>query len=256
MCNTSTYVALVESVSSPVISLSRACIVTTPRRNQAKTSRAAAERNAPDVQEFQRVYQENRGPIYRYVYSRVGNREDAEDLTSCIFLKAVEGVDYARPPKMIQRWLFQVARTTLIDHWRARNRFITYSLETLLASDEREPLEDEPSWRNKTGADRLEQLLRSRLTIYPSPEEYLDEEREEPAEENPEAGDNSATKRVQRLLQELPAHYRDVLTCRFLLNLSIRDTARRMGLTEANVKVMQSRALKRAAELELVLFGY
>src|SRR5260370_95368 len=106
VCNTSTYVVAVESVSSPVISLSRAGIVTTPRRNQAKTSRAAAERNAPDVQEFQRVYQENLGPIYRYVYSRVGNREDAEDLTSAVFLKAVEGVDYARPPKMIRRLLF------------------------------------------------------------------------------------------------------------------------------------------------------
>ena len=48
-------------------------------------------------------------------------------------------------------------------------------------------------------------------------------------------------------MQALPAHYRDVLTCRFLLNLSIRETATRLGLTEANVKVLQLRALKRAA---------
>lgn len=72
-------------------------------------------------------------------------------------------------------------------------------------------------------------------------------------EENAEAADKSAPERVQRLLQRLPAHYRDVLTCRFLLTLSIRDTARRLGLTEANVKVMQFRALKRAAELESVV---
>jgi RNA polymerase sigma-70 factor (ECF subfamily) len=40
------------------------------------------------------------------------------------------------------------------------------------------------------------------------------------------------------------------LTCRFLLNLSIRDTAVMMGLTETNVRVVQYRALKRAAGIE------
>jgi RNA polymerase sigma-70 factor, ECF subfamily len=57
------------------------------------------------------------------------------------------------------------------------------------------------------------------------------------------------------LLQALPTPYRDVLTCRFLLNLSIRETARRMELTVANVKAMQSRALKPAAELDLAVTG-
>jgi len=224
--------------------------VTTPCRNQAKPSRTAAETNDPEAQ-FRRVYQENQGLLFRYVSSWVGNREDAEDLTADIFLKAAGRVDYARPPKMIRRWLFQVARTTLIDHWRARDRFITYSLEELLASGEREPTEEDPPLRNNPQGDRLQQLFRSRLTISPSPGEVLDEEGEEPAEEHPEVGGTSAPERVQRLLQRLPARYRDVLTCRYLLTLSIRDTARHMGLTVANVKVMQSRALKRAAELEL-----
>ena len=60
---------------------------------------------------------------------------------------------------------------------------------------------------------------------------------------------------MQRILQALPEHYREVLSCRFLLNLSIKDTALRMGLTEANVKVLQFRALKRAADLEYVVTG-
>jgi RNA polymerase sigma-70 factor (ECF subfamily) len=57
--------------------------------------------------------------------------------------------------------------------------------------------------------------------------------------------------RVRRLLEQLPEHYRDVLTYRFLLNLSIKETAVRMGLSEANVKVLQFRALKKAGRLEL-----
>jgi len=61
--------------------------------------------------------------------------------------------------------------------------------------------------------------------------------------------------RVKRILAALPEHFREVLTCRFLLNLSIRDTASRMGLTEANVKVLQHRALRRAADLGPVVTG-
>jgi RNA polymerase sigma-70 factor (ECF subfamily) len=42
------------------------------------------------------------------------------------------------------------------------------------------------------------------------------------------------------------------LTYRFLLNLSVRETALSMGLTETNVKVVQFRALKRAADLDAI----
>jgi RNA polymerase sigma-70 factor, ECF subfamily len=59
--------------------------------------------------------------------------------------------------------------------------------------------------------------------------------------------------RVQHLLQALPEQHREVLTCRFLLNLLLQATATRMGLTVANVKVLQFRALKRAAHLEQIL---
>jgi len=166
------------------------------------------------VQEFQTFYQENLGLIYRYVYSKVGNREEAEDLTSQIFMKAVRGVDTERGSQSIQKWLFQVARTTIADYWRAHYRVSVNSLEELL----------EAGW-------------------------------EGPADEEPAVMDGKPEDRVQRILQALPEHYREVLTCRFLLNLSIHDTAMRMNLTEANVKVLQFRALKRAADLEYVIVG-
>ncbi len=166
------------------------------------------------VQEFQTLYQENLGLIYRYVYSKVGNREEAEDLTSQIFIKAVRGVDQERGMQSIQKWLFQVARTTIADYWRAYYRISTNSLEELL----------EAGW-------------------------------EGPADEEPAAATNQPAERVKRILQALPQHYREVLTCRFLLNLSIKETALSMGLTEANVKVLQFRALKRAADLEHFVTG-
>ncbi len=57
-------------------------------------------------------------PIYRFLYSRLGNREDAEDLTSETFLKAAKELDVNRSEASIASWLFTVARTVLADHWR------------------------------------------------------------------------------------------------------------------------------------------
>ena len=59
-----------------------------------------------------------------------------------------------------------------------------------------------------------------------------------------------APARVERILGQLPARYREVLTYRFLLDCSIRETAEHMRLTEYNVKVLQYQALKKAAALD------
>ncbi len=179
-----------------------------PRHTMLSTTREASI----DVQELQTLYQEKFTLIYRYVLSKVGNREEAEDLTSEIFLKAVRSIDQGRSPQTIQYWLYQIARTTLADYWRAYYRESTSSLDELL----------EAGW-------------------------------EVPAEELSNPMSSVPAYRVQRLLQALPEHYREVLTCRFLLNLSVKATALRMGRSVANVKVLQFRALKRAACLEHII---
>ena len=80
-----------------------------------------------DVQELQNFYQDNLGPIYRFVYSKVKNQEVAEDLTSQIFLKAVRDLDLSREAYSTKTWLFQVARTTIADYWRVHYRVTTKS---------------------------------------------------------------------------------------------------------------------------------
>jgi RNA polymerase sigma-70 factor (ECF subfamily) len=183
--------------------------VSTLRENNEE-AHLASEQAMTNRQDFQTLYQENLNLIYRYVYSKVGNREEAEDLTSQVFIKAIRSVHTERGALSVQKWLFQVARTTIADFWRARYRIATSSLEALLDS----------GWEGPAQSAAVE--------INTTPLE-----------------------RVQGLLQALPEHYREVLNCRFLLNLSIRETAVRLGLSEANVKVLQFRALKRAADLEV-----
>ena len=202
------------------------------------------------AQGFEGLYQNYLGLIYRYVYSRVGNQEDAEDIASHVFLKALREVDYERSPKMIRNWLFRVARTTIADYWRARSGVFTYSLEELLADEQEGANDEEPIAMNSKRAELLRRLF-SRLST-PSLEELFEASWAADGEE-PTTKHNSSADLVRRLLQSLPWRYREVLVCRFLLSLSIKDTALRMGLTEANVKVLQLRALKCAAGLEPVL---
>jgi len=162
-----------------------------------------------DAGDFQSFYQENLGLIYRFVYSKVGNRQEAEDLTSQIFLKVVRSLDLKRDPRSMRTWLFRVARTTIADYWRIHYRGTTSSLDDLLEAGWEGPVDE--------GAARVK---------------------------------SSAAELVQEILQALPERDQEVLTSRFLLHLSVRETAIRMGLTEANTKVLQYRALKRAARLE------
>jgi RNA polymerase sigma-70 factor (ECF subfamily) len=55
--------------------------------------------------------------------------------------------------------------------------------------------------------------------------------------------------RARALLDRLPENYRTVLVYRLLEGASVTETARRMGTSEGNVKVLQHRALKYARQL-------
>src|SRR5215475_12019055 len=97
----------------------------------------------PEEPTLQNLYQEHLGPIYRYIYSKVGNREEAEDLTSQVFLKAVRSLDRERSHASMRQWLFQVARTTIADYWRAWYGLPSSSLEALLLAGWEGPAEVE-----------------------------------------------------------------------------------------------------------------
>jgi RNA polymerase sigma-70 factor (ECF subfamily) len=61
---------------------------------------------------------------------------------------------------------------------------------------------------------------------------------------------NSATaQQVRRVLASLPDNYRRILDLRFLQGRSINESATQMGVSVANAKVLQHRALRRAAAL-------
>ena len=64
----------------------------------------------------------------------------------------------------------------------------------------------------------------------------------------PESIASEAPDRVRRLLHRLPDNYRRILELRFLQAFSVREAASQMGVTVANAKVLQHRALRMAAQ--------
>jgi RNA polymerase sigma factor (sigma-70 family) len=64
----------------------------------------------------------------------------------------------------------------------------------------------------------------------------------------PEAVASDAPDKVRRLLQRLPDNYRRILELRFLQAFSVREAASQMGVSVANAKVLQYRALRMAAQ--------
>lgn len=62
--------------------------------------------------------------IYSYLHMTVGNRHDAEDLTTQTFLKMLESIGKFRwQSAPFSAWLFRIAHNLSIDHFRANRRW-------------------------------------------------------------------------------------------------------------------------------------
>jgi RNA polymerase sigma-70 factor (ECF subfamily) len=59
-------------------------------------------------------------PVYRYLYSRTGQSQDAEDLTAQVFTDAMESLPRYRNDGAFAAWLFTIARRRAVDHLRRR----------------------------------------------------------------------------------------------------------------------------------------
>ncbi len=142
--------------------------------------------------------------VYAFIYARVGNRADAEDLTQQVAMKAIPRLRQGSSPSAIRGYLFATARSVLGGFWSTR-----------LGLSEAELRED------------------LQLAAPADP----------PSEENAEY--------VQRILGQLSDNYRRVLELRFLHGYSLKEVAEEMSSTVGAVKVMQLRALRAAARMDL-----
>jgi RNA polymerase sigma factor (sigma-70 family) len=150
--------------------------------------------------DWDELYNDNVVRLYRLLYSKVGNRQDAEDLTTEVFLAALRPLRPSASRPEVRAYLAATARTVLSRYWRARVGNEVTVIEVAAAA---------------------------RFLDDPAPE-------------------SDAAARARALLAELPERYRRILELRFLEARTIKEAAAEMGITVANAKVLQHRALRQA----------
>ena len=155
---------------------------------------------------WEAIYADNVARIYRLMFTKVGNRVDAEDLTSQVFLNALTPLRTTASVGEVRAYLLRTARTVLATHWRTT---MGHPITTIDLDD---------------------------LDL--------------PAPATPGSTDIHAPKRITAILAELPERHRRVLTLRFLRGYSIKQAAAELEVSVADAKVLQHRALRRAAGLD------
>ncbi len=94
------------------------------------TEKQLAERAAKrDEQAFAQLYDLYVDKIYKYIYYKSGRTDEAEDLTSQVFLKAWEAIDhYKWEGYPFSTWLYRIAHNMMIDYYRTHRE--TFPLDT------------------------------------------------------------------------------------------------------------------------------
>jgi RNA polymerase sigma-70 factor, ECF subfamily len=152
---------------------------------------------------FAELYRAYLTPIYRYLYGQVGNIEDAEDLVSITFRKALESLPRYSGQGTFAAWLFGIARHTLADHRRAP--MTVHPIVDIASIEE--------SLADQTVQPEARLIEVERLAL------------------------------LRQMIAVLPSDQRDAVLLRIFGDLSVREIALVMNRTEAAVKMLTHRAI-------------
>lgn len=152
-----------------------------------------------NIQAFDKLYAFYFKKIYSYIYRRLLNRENAEDVTSKVFLKAVEHIFSfdSKKSKSLAPWLYRIAHNELINFYKERKSNAVY-------------LDQLPEVADSINIE--EQVIK--------------------------------LKTIQVTLFKLKPKYQELLTLKYIEHLENSEIAKVMEVSEANVRVIQNRALK------------
>jgi RNA polymerase sigma-70 factor (ECF subfamily) len=93
-----------------------------------------------DTEAFGRLYDINADRVYRHIYYRTGNVEDARDLTQEVFIKAWQALPaYKRTKTPFLGWLFTISHNRVIDYYRTRKYHSYLNNEILIDDREKSP---------------------------------------------------------------------------------------------------------------------
>jgi len=114
-----------------------------------------------DIKAFDKLYQRYLSQVVRYLYSRLGNMGDAEDVAAQAFLAAYESFSSFKKEGFFAAWLFAIARNKAVDHLR-RNRLFEQLDEVNLADPAVTPEKKLESSQESASISRLISALPDR----------------------------------------------------------------------------------------------
>jgi len=163
-----------------------------------------------DKDAFIQAYDLYADDIHRFVYFKVGSKEEANDLTSIIFLKTWDYIknNSLKDSKTLRALLYKIARTTVVDHYRQRQPNLSLDNE-----------------EHKIDVIDESQDVLSQISV------------------------NSDLELIRKKLPELKIEYREVLIMRFVNELSLEEISDITGKTKGNIRVLVFRAIKALREL-------
>jgi RNA polymerase sigma-70 factor (ECF subfamily) len=160
---------------------------------------------------FEELYAHYLTPIYRFVFFRVKSREEAEDITQNVFLKAWHAIKrYRDEGKPFSAWLYAIARNTVIDHWKKKK-------EVRLNAEDSEEIFAQIPDNAPNPAERMEQSDRARM--------------------------------VRKAIEHLSEDQQELVIMKFINDLSNKEISEITGKSEDAIRQMQFRALKALREL-------
>lgn len=86
-----------------------------------------AQKAASDVEAFSELYRRYLHRVYSYLLVKVGQAEDAQDLTAQTFVAMLETIAHYKSQDKFAAWLLGIAKHKAHDHWRRKR--INVSLE-------------------------------------------------------------------------------------------------------------------------------
>lgn len=160
---------------------------------------------------FDALYRRYAERVYRYCYTRTGNQQDAEDLTTQIFMAALESLGRYRERHCFAAWLFGIARNVCAAYHRRHYRHPEVDLA-----------QDSEDWTMM--------VITAAVNVSSDPEHRLDRQ--------------ALIQCMRAAIQNLSDERREALYLRFWSELKTREIAAVMDKTADAVKMLVWRGIQ------------
>lgn len=159
-----------------------------------------------DQQAFEELYDKNADDIYRFIFFKIGKKEESSDLSSLAFLKTWEHVqkNSLSDKETLRALLYKITRNIIIDHYRSSRH------EDISLDNEH---------------DRIDII----------------DEKNDAATETSTKMDYEI---LSQKMMELKNEYREVIIMKYVNELSLDEIAEITGKKKINVRVLIHRAIK------------